>query len=140
MMVPSVADHEVAPAEVNCCVLPTVTVVAVGEIVCVAAGTRVTAAEPEPDGPVAAMVTLVLEGRLAGAAYMPVELIVPAVADHDVAPAAVNCCFLPTAIVAFAGETDTVAVVAVPANGTAKTGPNRVLLFFTERVAIPVFC
>jgi hypothetical protein len=43
--VPAVADHEVAPVEVNCCVAPRMTLALVGEMVCdAAAATRVTVA------------------------------------------------------------------------------------------------
>ena len=48
-------------------------------------------AEAEPLGPVAVTVTKAEAGMVAGAVYKPVELTVPTVADHEVAPAEMNC-------------------------------------------------
>jgi hypothetical protein len=70
----------------------------------VAAAVRVTEAVAFPLGPVAVTVTDVLEGRVAGAVYRPVELIVPALAVQEVAPAEVNCWDCPTATIADVGE------------------------------------
>ena len=67
LIVPALAVQLVAPAEVNWKVFPRTIDVAVGEMVCGATGTRVTVALPEPPGPVAVIVTDVLDGRLEGA-------------------------------------------------------------------------
>lgn len=67
LIVPVLAVQVVAPAEVNCWVLPSCTVAEAGKIVCATAPTSETAAVAEPLGPEAVTETLVLDGRLAGA-------------------------------------------------------------------------
>ncbi len=65
--VPAVALQFVAPLEVNCCVVPRLTIALVGAIVCGGGATRVTVAEADPPGPVAVTVTLFDAGIVAGA-------------------------------------------------------------------------
>ena len=64
---PAVADHEVAPAEVNCCVAPTATVATPGEIVCAALPTRFTVAVAYPNEPTTVTVTVGVDGIVDGA-------------------------------------------------------------------------
>ena len=105
------AVQDVAPAEVNWNVWPTVTLATVGEIV--KGATRVMVADAIPAGPEAVTVTREEDGMVAGAVYRPDELMVPAVADHEVAPADVNCCDAPSKTVALVGE-----IVCAPAKET----------------------
>ena len=94
----------VAPEEVNCWVLPSVTEAEVGEIVWAAGAVRVTCAFAVPLVPVADTVTDDEDGIVAGARYRPVEEIEPALAVQLVAPAEVNCWVLPSRTEATVGE------------------------------------
>ena len=67
MIVPTEADQLIAPADVNCSVLPRITVEELDEMMGKVTGTRVTVAVPEPPGPFAVIVTEGLDGRLDGA-------------------------------------------------------------------------
>ena len=114
---PAVVDHVVAPTDVNCSVCPSVAVAELGDMVCGAI--RATVADADPPRPVAVTVTDPEEGMVDGAVYRPAELIVPAVAVHDEAPAAMNCWVLPRSTDADAGEItwgarSVTVVVAVP--------------------------
>lgn len=67
-MVPAVVVQPVAPADVNCCVDPSVTETAEGEIVCaVTPETSETVAVAVPPGPVAVTDAVDEEGIVAGA-------------------------------------------------------------------------
>jgi len=113
--VPEVADQPVAPAEVNCCVVPRSRVAVVGEMTCAGMGTSVTAALAEPPGPTAVTVTVVEEGKDDGAVYKPEEEMVPAVAVQLVAPAEVNCWVFPMITEAEVGD------ITCGASGTSVT-------------------
>jgi hypothetical protein len=65
LIVPTEAAQLVAPADVNCCVAPSVTDAEAGEIVC--SGINVIAADTEPPGPVAVTVTAEEDGIVDGA-------------------------------------------------------------------------
>ena len=67
LTVPAVAVQLVAPAEVNCCMVPRSRLTVAGEMVCGGMGCRVTTALAEPPGPVAVTVTVLEAGIAAGA-------------------------------------------------------------------------
>jgi len=67
LTVPEVAVQLVAPDEVNCCVDPRSRLAVVGAMVCGGGATSVTAAEADPFGPVAVIVTLFEAGMVVGA-------------------------------------------------------------------------
>lgn len=102
-MLPAVVVQPVAPAEVNCCVLPSVTDTDEGEIVC-ASAVRVICAVAAPFEPDAVTVTVGEDGIVAGATYRPVELMDPVLAVQLVAPAEVNCWEPPSGTDADTGE------------------------------------
>lgn len=103
-MLPAVVVQPVAPEEVNCWVVPSVTEAEVGEIVWAAGAVRVTCAFAVPFVPVADTVTDDEAGIVAGARYRPVEEIDPALAVQLVAPADVNCWVFPNRTDATEGE------------------------------------
>ena len=67
LIVPALADQVVAPAEMNCCVWPSVTETVAGVIVCVAVAMNVTAASADPLGPLARIAVVELAGMVEGA-------------------------------------------------------------------------
>ena len=90
--VPDTADHDVAPAAVNCSVAPSTTETCVGAIT----GAGFTRLIEAVDCPLEFLAVTGYRcrqpyGIALGAVYKPVEVTVPDTADHDVAPAAVNC-------------------------------------------------
>jgi len=120
---PAVADHvtavfvEPVTVAVNCCVLAEVTETAAGDTETATAPAAVTVTLAEADLVVSALltaftVTLVFAVTL-GAVNSPAVEIDPAVADHvtpvfvEPLTVALNCCVLPEATVALAGETET---------------------------------
>ncbi len=127
--VPYVAAHAVAPAEVNGCVAPKFKETVSGEMTCALAS--VTVAEADPLGPIAVTVTVLDEGMVEGAVYMPLALIAPADAVQEVAPAEVNCWVAPRFRETLAGEmagaltSDTAATADPP-------GPVAVMLTLLE--------
>ena len=127
-MAPAVADQLVAPAEVNCFVVPRSNVAVAGEMACAAIGSKVTFAVADPPGPVAVTVTALDAGMVAGALYKPDEEMLPAEADQLVAPTDVNCSACPSVTDAEVGE---IACGVMLLNGTENPGPNRVPGFST---------